>query len=178
MRPPYLTGDRLYLRAMLPEDAAHPTAWFDSPFPIATTRAETWLKETLTHAWGGQDPLPLAVVRRADEEVVGGLTVEHVNDHAGEVRFRMAPSLPAAEADALEAEALRLVVTWLRDEREQMAVVAAVAADHPTTIAAAEAVGMEPAARLREHLARPGGRADLLFYQALGRPWWVEDTRA
>ena len=119
--------------------------------------------------------MPLVVVRLEGDEVVGGATVEGVNGHHGQVRLRMAPSLPAAEADDLQAEALRLLLAWLRDDREQMAVTAEVAADHPATVAAAEAIGMTCAARLREHLTRPGGRADLLYYQALGRPWRVAE---
>ena len=179
MRPPYLTGDRIYLRAMLLADAAHSAAWFDGPIPPTPSRAEDYLQETLTSAWGGQDPLPLAIVRLDAETVVGGATVEGYGKRLGEVRLRTAPWLAEQEAGAVRAEALRLLVPWLRDECELMAVTAEVAADDAALAAAAEGLGMVVGVRLREHLARPGGRrADLLLYQALNAGWRVEEPRA
>jgi hypothetical protein len=52
-----------------------------------------------------------------------------------------------------------------------MIAVAHIAADETETVAAAEALGMTASVRLREHIARPGHRVDLLLYQALFAPW-------
>ncbi len=71
------------------------------------------------------------------------------------------------ESDALRAEVLGLVVPWLRDELELMTVTVDIAADDPAALAAATALGMVLGVRLREHVARPAGRVDLLQFQAL-----------
>ena len=71
------------------------------------------------------------------------------------------------DGDEVRVEALRLVVPWLRDEVEMMTVTASIPADELALIAAAEAMGMVRQARLREHVVRPGGRVDLVLYQAL-----------
>ncbi len=167
MRPAYLTGDRLSLRPMLPDDAEHATAWFESPFPINSTRAAALLKEVHNRAWGEADPLYLAVLRLADGTIVGGATINgHTGPH-GTLRVRSAPWLPDEESDALRAEVLGLVVPWLRDELELMTVTVDIAADDPAALAAATALGMVLGVRLREHVARPDGRVDLLQFQAL-----------
>jgi len=67
-------------------------------------------------------------------------------------------------------------VPWLRDEVEQMTVTVSVPADEGATITVLEELGMVRAARLREHLARPGARVDLLVYQALKPGWEVRDA--
>lgn len=174
MRPTFLTGERVYLRAMVASDKEHAAAWFASPFPINATRAEAVLKEEHKGGWP-PGPLHLVIVRTATDEVVGGATVQSWNGRIAWLGFHLAPWL-GDEADALRAEALRLVLPWLRDEREFMVVRLAVAADHPVTLAAAEAVGMVRAARLRERLVRPGGRADEFFYEALNPRWEVPDA--
>jgi RimJ/RimL family protein N-acetyltransferase len=51
-----------------------------------------------------------------------------------------------------------------------------VAADQPATLAAADALGMVRAARLREWLARPGGRVDQIYCEALNPRWEVRDA--
>jgi len=172
MRPPYLTGDTIHLRAMRGDDAERAVAWFPSRFPINAARAEEWLKETHKDSWN-PNPVILAIVRNATEEIVGGMDVDSPGRRRGWVRFHLAPWLSPAEADEVRAEALRLCVPWLRDEAELMTITIPIGADEATTISAAEAVGMILGARLREHLHRPNGRADLLYYQALNPRWMV-----
>ena len=84
----------------------------------------------------------------------------------------MAPA--CQDADAIRAAALGLLVHWLRDEGEVMAVTVEVAADEPATIAAAESAGMVRNATLREWFARPAGRVDCHLYQALNPRWEVQ----
>ncbi len=87
----------------------------------------------------------------------------------GFVWFHMAPW--EAEADALRAAALRLIVPWVRDDLEYITLVAHFAADETATIAAAEELGMTCNVRFRGFVARPGVRIDRLVYQALFRVW-------
>lgn len=174
MRPPYLTGQRIALRPLLLADAAHAAVWFDSPFPINASRAESFLKEEHTAGWGPPQTLHLAIVRLASDEVIGGARIEEPGGRTGEVHVRIAPWIPD-ETD-LRAEALRLLVPWLRDEVEQMTVTVPVPADDMASIAVVEELGMVRAARFRERLARPGTRVDLLLYQALNPRWEVRDA--
>jgi RimJ/RimL family protein N-acetyltransferase len=155
---------------MLAGDKEHAAAWFNSPFPINATRAEQFLKEEHKGGWP-PGPQHLALCRVDGDEIVGGATVRSWNWRVAWLSLRMAPWV--ADADELRAEAVRLVIPWLRDEREFMVVRLPIAADEPATLAAAEAVGMVQAARLRERLARPGGRADQFFFEALNPRWEV-----
>jgi RimJ/RimL family protein N-acetyltransferase len=172
MRVVYLTGERVYLRPLVAEDKERTAAWFPGPFPINATRAEEWLQEEHASAWS-RWAQHYAIARVTDDVVVGGVTFW--NDHRkGAFLFHMAPGLP--EADALRGEALGLLVRWARDDLELMTVVAHLAADEMETIAAAEALGMTANGRLREQIARPGHRVDVLVYQALFAPWRAAET--
>ena len=177
MQPPYLSTDRLFLRAMIADDAAVATEWFPSAFPINADQAGRWLLEQ-HRASPWQDPPHtwLTVVRVGEREpnssipretVVGGVSMSHPRGRMTDIQIRIAPSIDHAEADQLQAEVLRVIVPWARDELEAMVVTVSIGSDQPISIATAERLGMYQAARLREHLARPGRRADLLWYQAL-----------
>ncbi len=172
VRAVYLTGERLAIRALVAADAMCAAAWFDSPFPVNAVRAEAWLKEAHT-SLDSPPALHYAIVRNADEAVIGGATLK-TDYRVGTLKLRIAPSLP--EADALRAAALRILHPWLRDDLELMSFVIHIPADQPETIAAAEALAMEPGVRLREAIARPGHRVDELIYQALFTPWATPDA--
>lgn len=175
MRPPYLTGQLISLRPLLLDDKEDAAAWFDGPFPINASRAETFLKEDVAaSAWGPPERLHLVIVRTEPEEIVGGVRIEEPGGRTGEIHIRIAPWV--ADATEVRAEALRLLVPWLRDEVEQMTITVPVPADESATVAVLEELGMVQAARLREHVARPGTRVDLLLYQALNPGWEVRDA--
>lgn len=163
MRAVYLTGETLYMRGMQASDKEYAAAWYDSPFPINATRAEEFLKE----AHGG-DPrfghrtLYFAICRLSDDEIAGGVKVL-ARSRDGELTFHFAPWLD--NADELRAEALRVLVPWMRDERELLIVTVSIRADQPATRAAAEEVGLRSMVRLRDFIAVPGGRVDLHWYQ-------------
>lgn len=172
MRIVYLTGERVYLRPIVLADKDRAAAWHPGPFPLSAARAESILK-----AEGEGAARRLVLVRREDDEVMGSVKVtSHDGFRRCWVEFHMSPSITDADADALRAEALRLIMSWLRDRVEVMAVAVELAGDQTETIAAAEDLGMVPAARLREFFARPGGRVDQLVYQALNRRWEVKDA--
>jgi RimJ/RimL family protein N-acetyltransferase len=175
MRPPYLTGDTIYLRALGTDDRDEPLAWHAGPFPINSARAEKVLEEIHDSPW---EPATiwLAIARRADDQIIGRVTVERHGGRTGTLSVHTAPACP--EPDAVQADALKIAVPWLRDEMELMVVTVRIAADQTAMIAAAESLGMDATARLREAIARPDGRVDLLVYQALNPRWTVEDDDA
>lgn len=166
MRATYLTGDRLYLRAMTLADKEHATAWFDGPFPVDAERAETYLKEEHRDLSARKRHLIIALTET--DEIVGGLHL-HTNGRVADIWFTFAPW--RSDADSLQSDALRLVIPWLRDEATMITTDTIIPADYTSTIATAEELGMRMAVRLREHIARPGHRVDLLYYQALGPAW-------
>lgn len=176
MRATYLTGERIYLRAMTIEDKEHSAAWFAGPFPIDAERAEKFLKEEHSSLYSRNRHLIIALTDT--DEIVGALHMV-TNGRGADTWFSIAPWRD--DADSLQADALRLVIPWLRDEAIMVATDTEIPADCTETIAAAEALGMRLAVRLREHVARPGQRVDMLLYQALGSAWTYpeeEDTNA
>ncbi|MDQ3044362.1 MAG: hypothetical protein M3R06_04310, partial [Chloroflexota bacterium] len=110
MRPPYLTGATIHLRAMRADDAERAVAWFPSRFPVNAARAEQWLKDAHTGSIWNPNPVILAIVRTATDEIVGGMDLDSPGRRRGWVRFHLGPWLPFSEADELRAEALRLSV--------------------------------------------------------------------
>lgn len=175
MQPAYLTGPTVYLRALLIGDRDESIAWHGSPFPINAARAEELLRETHTNPWA-PPVIQLAIVRRADDRLIGSATIETPSRRVGELSFHLAPWLE--DPDTLRADALRIAIPWLRDEMELMAVTVLIANDETATIAAAEGLGMVMSGRRREALARPHGRVDLRYYQALNPKWKVGDRDA
>jgi RimJ/RimL family protein N-acetyltransferase len=175
LRPVYLSGPRVYLRAVVEADKERGAAWLDQTFPVNVARAEAALKEEHEGPWWRRAERRLVIALGEDDEVVGSALVSsHNANRTGRLRFQMAPWRD--DADALRAEALGLLVHWLRDETELMTVTVELPADQPATIAAAEAFGMVRNARLRERFARPGARVDCLVYQALNPRWEVRDA--
>lgn len=171
MQAIYLTGERIYLRAMQLADKEHAAAWFNSLYPINSTRAEAFLKEELKDPYSRTQHL--AIIRKETGEIAGGLTL-WTNGRKAVLSFTAAPWI--TDGDCLRAGTLRLVIPWLRDEASMLSINMAVPADETESIAAAEELGMQVGVRLREHVARPGHRVDKLIYQVLG-PIWTEEER-
>ncbi len=175
----FLVGETLYLRGLELPDAKRPAAWRDSPFPIPVERAEEILKKE-TPAEAERRTTRLVACRIADDEPVGAVTYEISGWRTTQVRVRADRALSAATAAVVKAELLRLVIPWLLMERYLMVVWAEVEGGEPPVAAALEAVGMRPAARLRQAVWRDGARHDGFWYEAL-HPAWVErlgDPRA
>lgn len=170
MKPPFLTGDRVYIRALTMEDKNRAVAWFNSVFPVNSERAERFLRDEVTETWAARRQY-LVVVRSDDDEIIGGIKLKTWDLRSMDLRINMAPHLAPEEADSYKAEALRLLVPWMRDEHEYMATTIRFAEDETACIAAAEEMELYFGARFRGFLRRPGGRIDLLIYQALNRAW-------
>ena len=170
MRIVYLTGERVYLRPLVLTDKDCASAWHPGPFLMGAAQAENVLKEEAAGR-----ARRLALVRSKTDEIVGSVNLTS-NDGFRRcwVSFHMAPV--TVDGDALRAEALRVIVPWLRDQMEVMVVSVDVAGDEAETIAAAEELGMVLSVRLRDFVARAGHRVDSLTYQALNPRWEVKDA--
>lgn len=175
MKPPFLTGERIYIRAMRLEDKDCAVAWFNSDFPVNAVRAETFLREEVKDVWAARRKY-YVIVRTDDDTVIGGIKLKSWDMRAGDLRVRMAQHLSPEEADGYKADALRLVVPWIRDEHEFMALAIRLAADETACIAAVEEMDLYFGARFRGFLRRPEGRIDLLIYQALNPIWEVANA--
>jgi len=170
MRIVYLTGERVYLRPLVLADKDSASAWHPGPFLMGAVQAEKVLKDD-----AAGPARRLALVRSQTDEIVGSVKLTS-NDGFRRcwLTFHMAPS--TIDSDALRAEALRLIVRWLRDQVEVMVVSVEVAGDEAETIAATRDLGMTLGVRLREFVARAGCRVDRLTYQALNPRWEVKDA--
>ncbi len=165
--PSYLTGERIYLRAPLKDDTAASASWFPSVFPVGSGKAESHLKDQLKRVWWPGDRLHMMVVRADDDQIVGGVIVEHPTGPTTTVALRFSPILAFADADRMQADTLKILVPWLINEAEVLTITVDVGADQDLTLAAAGELGMSQQVRLREFLARPGGRVDMIQLQAL-----------
>lgn len=165
MRAVYLTGDDFYLRAMVREDKDRAAAWFASPLPINAKAVEALLEEAHEIGWDEPPTMYLAVVRSTDDEVIGGVAIEDQARRTAWLTIHAAPWLE--DGEHLRARVLALVIPWLRDELEILVTRFEMPEDETEMLAAAEALGMEPAIRLRQFKARVGGRLDVLGFQAL-----------
>jgi hypothetical protein len=172
MKPPFLTGERVYIRAMVEDDKNCATAWFNSDFPVNAVRAEKYLKDSITETWAARRKF-YVIVRTDNDEVIGGIKLKTWDMRAADLTIRMAPHLSRDAADGYKADALRLFIPWVRDEHEYMAQTIAIAADEMHCIAAAEEMDLYFGVRFRGYLRRPEGRIDLLMYQALNTKWEV-----
>jgi len=170
MRVVYLTGDRVHIRPPVEEDKECAIAWFNSLIPANEVRAAQSLENQVYPYWEATE-FTFIIARVADDKVIGSVHLSIGDWRVVSVRFHMAPVLP--DADELRADALRLIIPWLRDEFEFMAVRLAVPDNQTATIAAAEELDMVLSVRLREFVPVPGGRADELTYEALNPRWEV-----
>jgi len=160
---------------MVEDDKERGAAWLDETFPVNAGRAEAALKEEHQGQWWARSARRLAIALVDGDAVVGSARVRS-EDRSRTCRLSFAMAPWRDDADALRAEALAILVRWLRDESEAMVVTVELPADEPATIAAAEALGMVRSGRLREWFGRPGRRVDCLVYQALNPRWEVRDA--
>ncbi len=175
----FLIGETLYLRGLEQADAQRATAWRGSLFPITTERAEELLKKNIPEQARTRRETRLVACRIIDDVPVGFVLYQSWDWRTVDVSLGAHIGLGPAAA-AVKAEILCIVVPWLLLEREKMVVWVDVDADEAPVVAAAEAIGMHPAARLREAFWRDGARRDHLIYEVL-HPSWVEqlgDPRA
>lgn len=164
MRVTYLTGDRVYLRAMVEDDKSSVVAWHDTVFPVNAVFAEEYLKDQHKEMWDVSDRL-LAIARSENNAVVGGVALHFSGNRRAEIKLHLAPM--TERAGELRAEALRLLVPWLLEEHNMRRVDIVLAADEEATITAARGLGMFEGVRLRQFFYKHGQRVDALIFQIL-----------
>lgn len=112
------------------------------------------------------------VVDLATGVVVGGALVEREGNRVSELRITVGgPNLSHEERQRMRAAVLGLLAPWVMGELDLMTTRIDVPADETILIDAATRLGMVEAARLREHVARPAGRVDLLILELVNRDW-------
>lgn len=151
---------------MQDSDKDYSVSWFDAPFPADVSRAETFIKDENKNFGSRTSHL---IIAQNDDDTIVGRIANWSNGRMIEVSFHMNPVRD--DTDTLKAETLGIIIPWLIDEGSFLCVTVGIAADEPASIAAAGALGMVPSVRMREYIARPGHRVDLIYYQALGAPW-------
>lgn len=167
----YLRGPLIGLRAPSLDDACSIAAWDDAPLPRTPDAAREMLIRTEQTPWGNAELLRLMIVDLASGTVHGSVMIERQHDRIGKVRVVSSPMLAIDRREAIEADALDLVVPWLRDELDLMMIVLDIASDRSTVIARAGAHGLREVVRLREHVRRPHGRADLVSLELINPAW-------
>ena len=143
----YLIGETIYLRGAQLSDAQWATAWRQTPFPVSAETAEEQLKKRVP----------------GDSERHRALLIACRRDDG--------PALGAAGA-GMQAEMLGLLVPWISGERFRPVVGLTTDAGLAPVVAAAEALGMRPAVRLRQGVWRDGAYHDKVFSEFL-HPGWV-----
>ena len=169
-RQSYLVGETIYLRGQELGDAKWATAWRPAPFPISAQEAEEQLKKNVSDDDERRKSLLIAC-RRDDDRPVGSALIDSSDGTGTSIALHADPALGAAGA-ALQAEMLELLVAWLSGERNRPVVLLATDVDLEPVVAKAEAIGMQPAVRLRQGVWRDGQYRDRIFYEYL-HPGWV-----
>jgi RimJ/RimL family protein N-acetyltransferase len=169
-RQSYLIGESIYLRALELDDAQWASAWRPSPFPISARLVAEQLKKELPDE-PERGRWRVVACQRTDGRPLGSALVQDQRSAVGTwVSLYSDPMLGAA-GSAVQAEMLDLLVHWLSGERNRPLVVAACDADREPVAAAAEALGMRLAVRLRDGLWREGSHRDRLFYEFFHPAW-------
>lgn len=173
----YLRDDRHGLRAPVAEDATFADAWYEGAFPISAETARAMLLEQESIAWGANPVIRLVAVELGTGAIVGGAIVERQDTRVGKLQVTTGgPDRAGERAQRLRAALLRLLVPWVMGELNMMTAVIDVPADETHLIDAARDVGLVEVARLREHIARPDGRVDLLMLERVNRRWGRGDA--
>jgi RimJ/RimL family protein N-acetyltransferase len=168
----YLRNERLGLRAPVREDAAHAGAWYEGTFPVTPQVAEDLLVEQETTPWGNNPTIRLMVIDLETGGVVGGALVERTDNRVSKLRITVgAANRSDDERQQTRADVLRILLPWVMDELDLMIATIDVAADESTVIDTASEIGMNEVVRLREYVARPNGRVDLLMFERVNLSW-------
>lgn len=168
----FLAGETVYLRGVENGDAKTTPRWRPSPFPIPTEVAEEKLKKDVPEQ-GRHRTQQLIALRIADDTPVGSVMLGYWHATTTWVGDLHADPALGDRAGAVRAEILRLVVPWLIEEREQMAVWPATVGGDTAVEEAAADLGLRRAYRLREAVWQDGDFRDEVVYEAL-HPVWVE----
>src|SRR6476469_3488208 len=112
----FLVGDLVYLRGMEVADGTFVTSWRDSLFPVSVERGEEIIKDDLPKQMQ-QRKHTFAIVRKADDRVVGSVLAEYWSS-AAFLTVHVDPVLGESGA-RLKADATATLVPWTVDENKR-----------------------------------------------------------
>ena len=165
----YLRGDIIGLRAPVRADAGYVDIWKEDDTPLLPEAAESLLIAGERVPWGNNPVIRLMIVGLDSGETLGSLVVHRSGNRTS--RLTLTVGADVQRRAQIERDALGLAVPWLLNEIGLMTVTIQVPADETTRVSAAEAAGMSIAVRLREYIARPDGRTDLLTLERINEEW-------
>ena len=148
----FLVGDESYIRRIELADASVGMSWRGVRYPQSSDRVEAWIKEEMAK---DRDAAWYAIVRKADDRVVGSARVGRAGGLAASLTLRVDPLL-GDRGLQFKAEALKLLAPWVIEERHSPMLIMDQAADEPAMIGAAREIGMRQTARFRERIERDG----------------------
>lgn len=166
----FLVGEHVYLRSFAPGDEKTATSWRPSIFPKSPELIETWIKDDLPKE-GKNDRSYLAIVRKADDRVVGSIRITHRT-----VGKELAPHVDPLYGEIGQtwlAEAIDLVADWQIDESYVPVVGVTLPANLTSAIAQMEANGFVETARWRGMYEINGLRVDRINFCRF-HPEWME----
>lgn len=162
----FLVGDEIYVRAIETADAGVGMSWRDTVFPLSPATVERWVTGDMVK---GRDTQWLAIIRRADDRVVGSVCT--FNPYGPVILDLFVDPLFGDRGDRWKREALVLVVPWLVDERHIRKLRLSIQADDAALIEEARNLGMRQVARFREQVDREGARIDRLVFEHHNAQW-------
>jgi RimJ/RimL family protein N-acetyltransferase len=166
----FLVGENVYLRTFAPGDEKTATRWRQSVFPKSPELVEKWIKEDLPKD-GKNNRSHLAIVRKADDEIVGSMQILHET-----VGKRLTPHVDPLYGDIGQywlVEAVRLVADWQLVESFVPSVGVVVSGHFHIVIQELQPNGFVETARWREMLEINGQRVDRLNFSRFS-PEWLE----
>lgn len=171
----WLRGDLIGLRAPVRSDAGEVDAWYAGDPPLTPDAAEALLVAGERIPWGNNPVVRLMIVGLVEGSVLGSVVVYRSQSRTSRVELVLGSRIE--DRGEIQHEVLELVVPWLLGELGLMTVKIRIPADDTSLIAAAGQAGMRQAVRLREAIARPTGRVDLLMFERVNPQWgrsWKE----
>jgi RimJ/RimL family protein N-acetyltransferase len=166
---PWLTGERVGLRAPLLEDVAEAAAWFIPEGPDDPASIERALLKREAIPWGVNPVITLVAIDGEDGSIAGGVVATRSANRT--CRLEVKVSVDRDDREFVLQDVFTMVVPWLLEELGLMTVVLETPADEHAMIAAAEAAGMTEVLRRREHVVRPHRRVDLLQLERVNPEW-------
>lgn len=165
----WLRGHIVGLRAPVQSDAGEVNVWYDGDPPLTPEEAEALLVSGERVPWGNNPVMRLIVVSLSDGIVLGSVMIYRFQSRTS--RLELTLNARRIDRDGVQREVLSMVVPWLVDEIGLMTVTMRIADDDGPMIAAALQAGMRQAVQLREAVARPSGRVNLLIFERVNVQW-------
>ena len=183
--PSVFYGPRVHLRAFSAKDAAVYRTWnedtdqaraLDSvPWPRSPEADQRWADAEVSRPPDG-DNVRL-VIANADDEAIGDITVHHAEPRNG--TFSYGISVRADQrGHGYAAEAIKLLLRVMFDERRYRKVTVEVFAFNPASIALHRRLGFREEGRLREMTYAGGAYHDTLVFGLTRDEWRARHAKS